>query len=755
MKYINFFIVINFILNSTLTKDKNFNFNDNNESGIFKSTISFLKNITKKIFNFEDYQKFEDPKSYKYQTFDSIIGFNEEKEEIMSFFKDMKNKRSKKRMFFFIGPEGMGKRKFIYSIANTTKLPILHLNIADILFLDSNFQVDLKKTLMPILKFAQKNSPCIFYIENASNKEIGFSLEDQKEIFKLINYFSKKNTGITFIFSSTSHYEVNDLIELNPSFNKIFFIDKISEKDRIDIINFFLEEYKIIINNEDFLKRLYNFFEKMTILEIKNNIIILRDIIFQKETTIINKEIIIIAEDIKELEDHIKKLEKKNKYISSNMFHDAEFITDKTLDDIAGYPEIKEKLLKLIPNMQKKEKQQKGILFIGPPGVGKTQIIRALAGSAKIRLISVDPIKLLSQDGDKMNFNINSVFTYAKYNSPCILFIDEIDILLENKLANSSFLINLDGVHELNGVTVIGSTNYPCKIDDRIRRSGRMSLEVKISQPKEDDRKEIINLYLKKAQIKTESNCVFDQLVERTRGMSGAFIKEYINNIADYVETNKIESINSQILFNVFIETVLGSKSNILIEKKELIQIAYHEASHGILQYVLYRQNQSLFDFSFLTIEPRSGFLGISVGIETEDYRAATKEKLEGQLKITLAGKASQEVFLNTSDTGAYSDLNYATEIAYRYISKWGLLKKRLSAIHINKSYIDETSTEIINDVESLLQKEYKIVKKFLILHKPLIDSIVEELLKKKLLSKKEIDKIVENYEKTNKILTI
>ena len=402
--------------------------------------------------------------------------------------------------------------------------------------------------------------------------------------------------------------------------------------------------------------------------------------------------------------------------------------------------------------MQDKNKKQKGIILSGPPGVGKTQITRALAGSAQITFITSHPADLLAETGKETYRNINALFLKAKNNAPCILFIDEIDSLLANKLANSCFLTELDGENELLGVTVIGATNYPDEIDHRIKRSGRMSIEIKIPLPNKSDRKEIISYYLHKNNIEAENECVFNQLIERTITFSGADIKEYISNLKSYLEDNKIQKINSKILFTVFIDMVIGAKTNKLIPQKELIQIAYHETCHALLQYILYKEEKAFSDISFFTIEPHSDFFGASFTVNDEEIKSYKKEYLESELKILLAGRVGQELFLNQIDTGSYSDLQKATDLAYSFIGKFAMGKKLTVKRPIFSNELElMQSKEIKNEVEALLQKEYTLVKKFLLSYPDLVKIIVTELLEKKLLHKQDIEIIINQYEENYK----
>jgi cell division protease FtsH len=704
---------------------------------IFATISSAISAIKNKIFNFINADIFfEDPEYYKNITFESIIGFSNQKTELTQSINNIIKKNNKKKIFFFIGPEGMQKIKFSYAVANVSKLPIIIINPFD----EIKPVSEVKEYFNRLFSFLEKNTPCILYIKNI--QLIGTHWRDFNEQQEITNYIEnkiKKIDGITCIFDGT---QFNQLSQKSIQYKTILF-NVIENDDCIALIKFYLNKYNLVLENDDLINKLSNLFANMTIDEIDNNIDNLNEILLRKNQEKVTED------SLNELSNEIKNNRKIT--VGNNQIDTTEFVKDKTLDDIWGYKSIKKKLFNLLPTLKNKNKKQKGILFSGPAGTGKTQMIRALAGSAGIRFITVNPAELIA-DGS-VHWQIKGIFEKAKLGAPCILFIDEIDVLLTNEIANSSFLIELDGNEELLGVTVIGATNHSHLIDRRIKRSGRMSIEIKVSLPNKDDRTEIIKNYLKKVDINNVEEGIFNQLVEKTINFSGADIKEYIYNIKTYLEENNLENITPDILFNIYIEMILGSKKELLIDEKELIQTAYHEVCHGLLQYILYRQKLAALNFSFLTIEPGNNFLGVSCSIEDDYYKAYTKTYLESDIKILLAGKCSQEIFLKTVDRGATSDLQRATTLAHQYIDKFGM-GKRLSVKDYTVSYEDERCKKIINEVEALLQREYKLVKKFLLSYKDLVDIIVKKLLEKKLLHREEFDIIINTYEKTNKKVT-
>lgn len=728
-----------FIVNLSIININNCKNTSTKNSSIMHKILSTINTAKTKIFNllYSDMFLILNNNTYQNITLESIVGFTPQKESL-SLIIDAINKNDKKKYILsFIGPDGMQKEQFTYALANATQLPLIIIEALPpysevIKYIDNMFL------------FLQNNEPAIVYLEGSHLELlIEANFHDQNKIINYLKNKIKKTKNIIFIFDLPDFNRFYQLLNKSLGGKTIVF-NQITADDTLALIKFHLNKYNLLLENINIINCLGNLFFNMTAEEIANNMEILHSILSNKKEKTITMDTI----------DTISKIIKKNAELEKDDEEkQTQIIRDKILDDIWGYKSIKTRLLDLIPHIKDKNKKQKGIIFSGPAGVGKTQMVKALAGSAKVNFITANPANLLSQNGPEIQWNINNLFQRAKTNTPCILFIDEIDILLNNKIANSSFLIELDGNEELIGVTVIGATNFVQEIDYRIKRSGRMSLEIKIPLPNKEDRSEIIENYLKKLNINNTSKNILNQLIERTINFSCADIKEYIYNIKEYLEENQLETITTKILFTKYIEMILGSKSELLIDKKEIIQIAYHETAHGLLQYILYRQGLAAHNFSFLTIEAHSDFLGVTVSANDDYFKSYTKTNIESDIKILLAGKCSQEIFLKSTDTGAISDLEKATNLAYGYITRFGMSKKRLAVKFI--PYEAEQSKKIISQTETLLQNQYSLVKDFLISYKDLVEIIVKDVLEKKLLDRKGLDTIIERYESNHKKVII
>jgi cell division protease FtsH len=681
--------------------------------------------------------------SYKDITFKNIIGFDEQKKKLQEIIDDMKDEHNKESILIR-GPSGMGKMTLIYAIANELNLPLLLIDIQDI----QNTENWMMHALRDIFKFAKYNEPLIICIKNTPK----VASRDTQEAIEFLKSYQKKLLNSLFIFHSENYMDLELMIHNNE--NRIIVCETLSEQDQLLLINHFLKINKITLQSNEVLTEYIKYTNGMTITQIEKNCLYLKKILHREYKTVATVSDIITLEKKhknKKLpgNDTLIEIEEKPNITLNDIIEEKPNIT---LNDIAGYPAIKRKLLNMMPQLKNKNTKHRGILLSGHPGVGKSKIACALAGSAGIPIIKVDSAELNSLNGAEVAGAFDRIFQLAKSQAPCILFIDEIDSLLKNKTAATSFLIRLDGGEDLLGVTVIAASNYPEHLDPRIKRSGRLSLEINIPLPNRKDRIDIITYYLNKNNITCESNAIFEHIVENTTNMTGADIKEYISLMQEHMENNNITKINREIAFTIFIDKTLGLKKELSLDTTEEKQVAYHEAAHGLLQYALSQNNNSLFTFSFMTIEPRSDALGITMSTKGDDYKSFTKEKLEGEIKILLAGKAAQEIMLQTIDSGAENDLLKATDLAYSYVTKYAMLKKRLAVKGFFSRYDNETNVEIITDVELLLQKEYEWVKQFLIKHKELLDNITQKLLDQKMIIENELRIIVKTYLKKKKL---
>ena len=331
-------IIIRYFIFLSVIKAYSINENNIEKKDFFSRLSLTLKSIKNKIFNIAQSQSvepayaFKNYEEYKYITFNSILGFSNYKKEFIQLAEKLKkNRQTKQNFLFLIGSTEMHKDDFAFALANESELPIFYIDIIPTIKYIQQFFIE---ELPNILLFLQKNSPCIFYINNFDRLLRDWS--SIPELTDLINFFIGNDKNITGIFGINSLNNYNGEFVFNKSINrKIYLFESINNNDLIDIINFYFKQYNLTLDHNNNMNNLISIFKNMTIDEIKNNIEELKYNLSEKNKNIITyNDIMIFAKTIN------NNTSNESKKVST------EFITDKTLDDIYGYKEIKKKIIK-------------------------------------------------------------------------------------------------------------------------------------------------------------------------------------------------------------------------------------------------------------------------------------------------------------------------------------------------------------------------------------------------------------------------
>jgi cell division protease FtsH len=435
-----------------------------------------------------------------------------------------------------------------------------------------------------------------------------------------------------------------------------------------------------------------------------------------------------------------------------------------TFENIAGGKRIKEELSDVIeyfkdPKKYLKEgiRPVKGYLFYGSPGTGKTYIAKALANELSKKSKKKIPIFIINSthitgslvgESEKL---IKTLFEVARSYQPCIIFFDEIDSIAPSrkksihgyeKSAVNTLLSEIDGFGDKDMILIIGTTNLINDIDPALLRSGRLEKHINFSLPLKKERYEIISMYLKRTNKKLENKLSVETLAEKFNGLSPSEIEDVINRAIARAFKYNDEIIKESVINEVIMEKEFGFKHEFDHNKNDLLNTAYHEAGHALMQMI---QKDYMYKFDNLTIDSRSGFLGVSVARKKSDYLNPAKENFIADIKVSLAGRIAEEVIFNNIQTaGASSDLNSATKIVKKMIQSYAMGNRLL--VTRNKEGKMSTKEEV--EAENILQKCYLETKEFLIKHKILLDMIVEKLIVEKTLYENDIKKIIDIYEK-------
>lgn len=442
-------------------------------------------------------------------------------------------------------------------------------------------------------------------------------------------------------------------------------------------------------------------------------------------------------------------------------------------DDVAGMQQSKLEITEFVDFLKHPQryldigaKLPKGALLSGPPGTGKTMLAKACAGEANVPFFFVSGSEFIELFVGLGASRVRDLFSEAKKNSPCIIFIDEIDAVgkkRSEKLGSNSeadstlnqILVEMDGFDTNSQVIIFAATNRKELLDSALTRPGRFDRCIDITLPDIDGRREIFMIHLKKITLeegKIEKHA--SRLASLTPGFSGAEIANVCNEAAiQAVRGNKKEV--GEYEFEIAVERIIGG-----IEKKrsenltEIRTVAVHESGHGVVSWFLEGASPLL----KLTIIPRSkGALGFAQYLPNE-VSLETKEQLMDKIVAVLAGRCAEEEFFGKITSGAYDDLQKAYKIAHAIVVQLAMTEKFANVAHEEndygmKSYSDSTSDEIDGQIKAILedctQRCQRMVKK----HRNLIEALSDELVIKETINLREITRILgERPFETNRI---
>lgn len=436
-----------------------------------------------------------------------------------------------------------------------------------------------------------------------------------------------------------------------------------------------------------------------------------------------------------------------------------------TFNDVAGLDEAKVEVMEIVDFLKNPKKYTalggkipKGALLVGPPGTGKTLLAKAVAGEAQVPFFSMsgsDFVELFVGVGAS---RVRDLFKQAREKAPCIVFIDEIDAIgrargknvvmsndeRENTL--NQLLVEMDGFSGDTGIIVLAATNRPDVLDTALLRPGRFDRQISIDIPDVKGREKIFEVHLKP--IKKSRDLNIHKLAVQTPGFAGADIANICNEAALIAARQGKTEVDMQD-FNDAIDRVIGGleKKNKIISPDEKKVIAYHEAGHAVSGWFLEHAHPLV----KVTIVPRGvAALGYAQYLPKEMYIRNTDHLLD-DMCMSLGGRAVEELVFNKISTGALSDLQHVTRIAYAMVSMYGMNDKvgNISFYdpqnegNLTKPYSEETGKLIDDEVRKLVDGAYKRTKQLLQDKIESVKVIAEELLKKEVLYKDDLERLI------------
>ena len=361
-----------------------------------------------------------------------------------------------------------------------------------------------------------------------------------------------------------------------------------------------------------------------------------------------------------------------------------------TFDDVAGADEEKEELAEVVEFLKAPEKYNKlgaripkGVLLVGPPGTGKTLLARAVAGEAGVPFFSISGSDFVEMFVGVGASRVRDLFDQAKKNSPCIIFIDEIDAVGRQRGAGlgggndereqtlNQLLVEMDGFGANEGVILIAATNRPDVLDPALMRPGRFDRQVVVSYPDVNGREAILRVHARKKPLAPDVN--LKTIAKTTAGFTGADLENLLNEAALLAARKDKKAITMDEIKEATVKVVVGAekKSKVISEKEKRIT-AYHEAGHAILFHVLPAQDP----VHEISIIPTGMAGGYTMPLPSEDKSYNSRRGMYEDIVVSLGGRVAEELIMDDISTGASNDIEKATKTARAMVTKYGMTKE-------------------------------------------------------------------------------
>jgi len=453
----------------------------------------------------------------------------------------------------------------------------------------------------------------------------------------------------------------------------------------------------------------------------------------------------------------------------------ARLLTDKaqkvTFADVAGIDEAKAELQEVIDFLKDPKKFTrlggripKGLLLIGPPGTGKTLLARAIAGEAEVPFFSISGSDFVEMFVGVGASRVRDLFTQAKKNAPCIIFIDEIDAVGRHRGAGlggghdereqtlNQLLVEMDGFESNEGVILVSATNRPDVLDPALLRPGRFDRQVIVPLPDVKGREQIFQVHARKAPLAEDVD--FAIIARGTPGTSGADIENLVNEAALYAARSDKDKVSMSDFEFAKDKILMGTeRKTMVISDEEKRNTAYHESGHALVARLLPGTDP----IHKVTIIPRGRALGLTQQLPIDEKHTYSRQYLLSNIAILLGGRAAEELVMKDYTTGAGNDIERATTLARKMVCEWGMSEemgplsygKKEEQIFLgreiatHKDYSEETAKKIDEVVAGIVTGSYEKAKKLLSDNIDIMHHLASELLDKEVLNMPEIDAII------------
>ena len=442
-----------------------------------------------------------------------------------------------------------------------------------------------------------------------------------------------------------------------------------------------------------------------------------------------------------------------------------------TFKDVAGVDEAKEELHEIIEFLKEPQKFNKlggkipkGVLLVGPPGTGKTLLAKAIAGEANVPFFSISGSDFVEMFVGVGASRVRDLFEQGKKNSPCIIFIDEIDAVGRHRGAGlggghdereqtlNQLLVEMDGFENNEGVILIAATNRPDVLDPALLRPGRFDRQVMVDRPDVKGREGILKVHT--ATVPLTENVDLKIIARGTPGFTGADLANLVNEAAllaarddkKCVGNDDFESAKDKVLMGV-------ERRSMVISEKEKRTTAYHEAGHALVALKLPGTDP----LHKVTIIPRGRALGVTMQVPEDEKHTYPRNFLYNNLAIFMGGRVAEEICLGQMTTGAGNDIERATEMARKMVCEWGMSEKmgpltygtKEEQVFLGKdfsqqkNFSDQTAKLIDQEVKALVMGGYEKACEIITEHRDSLEKMALALLDRETLGASEIKEII------------
>jgi cell division protease FtsH len=445
--------------------------------------------------------------------------------------------------------------------------------------------------------------------------------------------------------------------------------------------------------------------------------------------------------------------------------------TNITFDDVAGAQEAKDEVREVVEFLKNPARFTKiggriprGVLLVGPPGCGKTLLAKAIAGEAEVPFFSISGSDFVEMFVGVGASRVRDLFKQARENSPCIIFLDEIDAVGrrrgsgmggghdEREQTLNAILVEMDGFGTDEGIILIAATNRPDVLDPALLRPGRFDREVVIDLPDLEGREEILRVHLKK--VKAGPDADPTKIAKLTAGYSGADLAAIINEAAIRAALAKKEHIELEDLEEAREKVRYGrQKRSRKVELEDKQITAYHEAGHTIVAATL----PEIDDPHKVTIVPRGRSLGVTWFLPDKESYHMQKKRMIGQLALAFGGRAAEELFCGDISAGAFDDIKRATDMAKAMVTELGM-SERIGPINYaerqgsdflgtelmrGRDHSEETTREIDEEVRRLLTEAHERAREIVSLKRAELEHIAQALLVYETISGEDVQRLM------------